>query len=324
MRRLAAALLCIVASVTFADDLPAGLRTDGDLRGSYRAALCERADMTPADCARDLRTYAGETPAPKPRPADPSRWRLVFVPGYLAVCFPGIRSFDDVIAAARKQGFAAQVLDVGGRDGVQENAVRIRQQMDAIPVDGRRIIFIGHSKGAVDALQALVNESGLRDRVAAVLTVAGALQGSRVADTFVSMQDLLHVLPVGDCGPGEGKPIYDLTTTVRAAWWNDERVKVLPTPLYSLVTLPDLDRLSSIMVPPFALVSAASRDNDGLLLAGGQVTKRSHLLGVVNADHLTAAIPHPGGIWVFLLRSTPFARPQVILAAVDVIASREQ
>ena len=42
---------------------------------------------------------------------------------------------------------------------------------------------------------------------------------------------------------------------------------------------------------------------------------------VVNADHLSVAIPFPGGLpWTFTMTATPFPRPQVVLAAIDVIA----
>ncbi|MCC6194650.1 MAG: hypothetical protein IT518_09310 [Burkholderiales bacterium] len=322
MMRVVTALLAFAAFAAFADELPEGLRTDRDLRGAYRAALCDRADVTADLCARTLRSYAGETPAPTPRPADPSRYRLLFIPGFLAACFDSIRSFEDVIEVARKQGYAAQLLDVGGRDGVRENARRIGQQIGKLPDDGRRLVLIGHSKGAVEALQMLVDHPELGARVAGVLSVAGALQGSPLADDVAPIAPALGLLPVGHCRRGEGAPIRDLTTGERARWWQEEAPK-LTRPLYSLVALPDLDLLSALVVLPSASLSRHSRDNDGMLLARNQVAAGGYLLGVVNADHLTVGIPYPGDAWVFAFRKVDFARTQVILAAIDVIAARD-
>ena len=54
-----------------------------------------------------------------------------------------------------------------------------------------------------------------------------------------------------------------------------------------------------------------------------QVVAAGSLLGVVNADHLSVAIPYPGSLWVLVYTSIPFARPQVVLAAIDVIAAQQ-
>src|SRR4030095_3642107 len=68
--------------------LPRALAEPGirDLRGAYRAALCPRL-LNGDDCARTLHRFAGESPAPRPPPADPAQFRLLFVPGFLATCF---------------------------------------------------------------------------------------------------------------------------------------------------------------------------------------------------------------------------------------------
>lgn len=321
MKRLSAALVLLAAGAALAGDLPDGLRTERDLRGAYRSALCERADVPPAACARDLRTYAGEAPGMRPPAADPTRYRLLFVPGFLAACFAGVHSFADVIEAARKEGYAADILAVGGRNGVAANARLIAQQIDRLPADGRRIVLVGHSKGAAEALQVLAERSDLAPRVAAVLSIAGALQGSPLAEELDTVYGAtLGILPFANCDRGDGTPVADLTPKARAQWWSTVAPQ-LRTPLYSLVALPDLDRLSPSMVIPYASLARFSRDNDGMLLARDQVGPGGRLLGVVNADHLTAGIPYPGDAWVLVFAAVPFARAQVILAAIDVIAN---
>jgi pimeloyl-ACP methyl ester carboxylesterase len=318
-----ALVFSLAAGLAYATALPEGLSTERDLRGVYRAAFCGRADIAADVCGRTLLSFDGESPAARPRPANPARYRLLFIPGFLASCFPGIHSFADIVEVARAQGFAADVLAVGGRNGVIANARLVAEQIDRLPDDGRRIVLVGHSKGAAEALEVLIQRPDLARNVAGVLTLAGALQGSPLAENLHNAYDVtLGALPFTSCDRGEGNPVVDLMLTSRREWWASVAPQ-LRTPVYSLVTLPDLDRLSPGLVTPYFLLSRYSRDNDGMLLARDQVAPGGNLLGVVNADHLTIGIPYPGNAWVFIFAAVSFPRPQMVLAAVDVIASRE-
>ena len=280
-----------------------------DLRGVYRAALCTRDDMPAEECARTLRELAGVAPTNPPPRAISSRYRLLFVPGFMASCFPGIHSFADVVEAARKAGFAADVLAVGGRNGIASNANLIAQQMERLPADGRRIVRLGHSKGAEDALETLVARPELAAKVVAVLSVAGAVNGSPHADDLRGAYMLtLAEFPFSSCPLGEGDPVRDLMPATRRAWWANAGA-TLRTPVFSLVALPDLDRLSPSLVLPYFALSRFSSDNDGLLLARNELAPNGWLLGFVNADHLAVAIPYPGNQFVLVFNATPFPRP---------------
>jgi pimeloyl-ACP methyl ester carboxylesterase len=301
--------------------LPAGVASTHDLRGAYRAALCARLPT----CAQVLYRFDGEAPAARPPAADPARYRLLFIPGFLASCFPAIHSFGDVVDAANAAGFDARVLDVGGRNGVVTNARLLATQLATLPDDGRRIVLIGHSKGAVEALELLVERPDVASKVAGVLTVAGALQGSPLADQLDGLYTITFgAFPFAKCDRGEGDPIFDLQPAQRAQWWlrNGPKLRV---PVYSIVAVPELDRLSPTLLTPFALLSQTSRYNDGMLLARDQAAAAGNLLGIVNADHLTAGIPYPSGLpWVLLMVDVAFPRPQVVLAAIDVIAANSR
>jgi len=305
-----------------ADEGSLPIPPDRDLRGVYRAALCTRPDMPADECARTLRDVDGVAATNPPPRAIASRYRLLFVPGFMASCFPGIHSFADVVEAARNQGFAADVLAVGGRNGIAGNAKLIAQQIERLPDDGRRIVLIGHSKGADDALEALVTRPDVAARVVAVLSVAGAVNGSPHADDLRGAYRLtLAEFPFSACALGEGDPVRDLMPLTRRTWWAGAGA-TLRTPVFSLVALPDLDRLSPSLLLPYLSLARFSRDNDGMLLARNELAPNGYLLGFVNADHLAVAIPYPGNQFVFVFNATPFARPQVFLAAIDVIAQR--
>ena len=320
---LALVVLLQACASTGPGPMPAGIATDRDLRGAYRAALCSRDGMTQDDCARVLRTYDGEVATPRPPTAQASKYRLLFVPGFLASCFQGIHSFDDVVRTAREAGFAADVLGVGGRNDIATNAVMIGDQIERMTaIDSRRLILIGHSRGADELLHVLATRPDLASRVDALLTVAGALQGSPLADDLHGLYGLtLAVMPFDGCDKGQGDPVGDLRPATRAAWWARYGADV-KTPVYSLVTLPDFSRLGFSLLWPYARLSTYTPDNDGMLRVQDQVTPSSRLLGVVNADHLSVAIPHPGLMYLLVFNPASFPRPDVLLAAIDVIASQ--
>lgn len=328
---LVALLAAACASVPLPRDgeplspLPPGLADPGirDLRGVYRAALCPRLQNSD-DCGRTLHRFAGESAASPPPPADPSRFRLLFVPGFLATCFSGIDSFGDVVKAARAAGYEAQVLDAPGRGSIAANASSLAGQIADLPTDGRRLVLIGHSKGAADVLALVVDYPGIAERVAAVIGVAPALMGSPLADQLRGFYQLtLAANPLLRCPPGEGDALDDLRLERRREWWARHGAEV-HVPVYSLVTVPELDRLSLVLMLPYARLATIAPYNDGQLIAGDQVAPNGRLLGIVNADHVTAAIPYSNRLpWALLFRAVDFPRPEAVLAAIDVaIAER--
>jgi hypothetical protein len=325
MRRLALSLALVLQACanTGPGPLPPGVATDHDLRGAFRAALCTQDRLAGEACARFLRTYDGEAPARRPPAALAAKYRLLFVPGFLASCFRGVHSFADVVEEARKAGYAADVLGVGGRNDIATNAALIAEQIARMTAgDPRRLILVGHSKGADELLEMLATRPDIASRVEALLTVAGALNGSPLADDLYGLYGItVAVMPFEGCDRGQGDPVADLTPASRAAWWAAHG-NAITTPIYSLVTLPDFSRRALSLWWTSARLSSLTPDNDGMLRVQDQVVPSSRLLGVINADHLSAAIPHPGPLYLLVFSPVPFPRPQVYMAAIDVIAAQ--
>jgi len=292
-----------------------------DLRGPYRAALCARAGMA-AKCDDTLHRFAGESAGVRPRTADPSAYRLVFVPGFLATCFSGIASFADVVDEARREGFDARVLEIGGRSSVAANARFIAEQIERLPDDGRRIILIGHSKGAVDALELIAERNDLAQRIVALVAIAGAFNGSPLADRLRPLYELVvGTNPFLGCAAAQGDALDDMRPATRREWWTRHRGK-LRTPTYSLVAVPDRDRVSPLLALLHEQLGLSSPWNDGQLIALDQIAPGGNLLGFVNADHLTAAVPRPPKLpWNVLWAAVDYPRSDVILAAIDVVAA---
>lgn len=309
-------------SASDAPPLPAALAAVRDLRGPFRAAFCGREAMPAAQCAETLYRFAGERESARPPPVDAARFRLLFVPGFLASCFPAIHTFGDVMRDAQAQGFAVDYLDAAGRSGVAANARELARQVDALPQDARRLVIVGHSKGAVDALQMLVDRPDIAQRTAALLSVAGALQGSPLADSLGGLYGITFgALPFTACTKGDGEPVVDLRPANRQMWWKAHG-ESLTVPIYALVSVPEMTRLATTLYTPFLMLAHDTRYNDGMLPAGAQVARPGALLGVVNADHLSVAIPRPDQLpYVLWFSPVPFPHTDAILAAIDVIAA---
>jgi pimeloyl-ACP methyl ester carboxylesterase len=293
-----------------------------DLRGVFRATLCERPEMAGARCERTLQRLAGEEgAAPAPR-ARAGMHRLVFVGGLFSDCLAEPGTFADVTKAASDAGFAVTAPPIGGRSSVAANAAALASALQALPDDGRHVIVVAHSKGAVDALEVLARRPDLASRVAAVLTIAAPLGGTALAESLAPLYQLAAAAnPLLRCAPGTGDELADLTPRARARWWREHGAK-LTVPIYSLVALPDASRISPVFALTHAMQTGADAMNDGEIPARAQVAPSGTLLGFVNADHLEVAVVRPRTPpWTLALAGADVPRASIVLAAIDVIAA---
>ncbi|MFP3408635.1 hypothetical protein SB757_28910, partial [Pseudomonas sp. SIMBA_065] len=82
-----------------------------------------------------------------------------------------------------------------------------------------RLVLIGYSKGAADVLEAVVAYPEIRSRVAAVVSAAGAVGGSPLANDAQQYQaDLLRYFPGATCNSGDGGAVQSLRPATRQAW----------------------------------------------------------------------------------------------------------
>ena len=71
-----------------------------------------------------------------------------------------------------------------GRLSSERNARSVRDALMALPHEDAagRVVLLGYSKGIVDILEAVVSYPEIRPRVAAVVSLAGAVGGSPLAN----------------------------------------------------------------------------------------------------------------------------------------------
>jgi predicted small lipoprotein YifL len=267
-------------------------------REIYCAVLDARRDAPDHRPCEDALNRIGSEPAGTGRPVDlgPSKRRLVgaLVAGIGYECFqqwlqpPGTSAQH-----VRQFGYDLALLPVDALSSSGHNARQIRDAIMAMPLEpgAPRLVLLGYSKGAPDILEAVVTYPEIRGRIAAVVSTAGAVGGSALADDSEQYQaDMLRHFPGATCGSGDGGGVASLRTGTRRAWMASH-----PLPrdvrFYSLATLPKPERISSILTGSYDKLARIDARNDSQVIFYDQVIPGSTLVGYLNADHWALAVP---------------------------------
>ena len=286
--------------VEYAVDIPPGVT---DARGRFGEIYCavlegHGHDLPDYRSCEAAQSRVSSQPAGMGRPVDlgPSHRQLLaaIVPGIGYGCFAAWLEPPGTAAAhVSKFGFGMVGIEVDALSGTATNARQIRDAILAMPVvEGLpRIVLVGYSKGTPDILEAVVRYPEIHDRLAAVVSVAGAVSGSALADDAEQWQaDLLRHWPKADCDPGDGGGVASLRPEVRKAWLAQNP---LPSNVrfYSVVTLPDPERISRIVRSSYKKLGQIDWRNDSQVIYFDQIVPGSTLLGFLNADHWAVAVP---------------------------------
>jgi len=283
--------------------VPAIQSGEQDRRGRFREIFCKvleaRGDSVPdyRPCDEALTTVGHEPPdSGKPVNLGQAQRRLVtvFIPGVGWDCFSEWLDMQDTIPAHLRQfGYDMVTLDVAGLSSSASNARLIRDAIMAMPHASTHpdLVLVGYSKGAPDTLEAVVKYPEIRDRVAAVVSAAGSIGGSPLAnDTDQSQLNLLQYFPGSKCKPGDAGALDDLRPATRLDWLASNP---LPEGIryYSLMTFPKPDRISSLLRGSYRKLGKVDARNDGQLIFYDQFIPGSTLVGYLNADHWALAVP---------------------------------
>jgi len=280
------------------------------------------------DCDQRLLRLADEAPlstGPVSLDVSTQAITVMFIPGFASDCVDESKQaktqFKDHLA---RFGYHFERLRVSGISSSESNAQAIRDAILADPDLGttRKTVIVGHSKGVVDTLVALANYPELQSRVNAVISVAGAVGGSHLADIAPDVAlSIARNTPGVQCKDGDGEALQSLRPQERQAWLASH---TLPETIrfYSIVTLPQPDRVSAGLKPGYNLLSDIDPRNDGILLFYDQIIPGSTLLGYVNADHWAVATNFGSSSYA-LVRAvadkTDFPRQALIEAALRFV-----
>jgi pimeloyl-ACP methyl ester carboxylesterase len=246
----------------------------------------------------------------------PTRFRVLIVPGVLNECLSVVvRPFGDAIGPLREQGVFIEELVADSRPGRDVNAAPILEAVGALTLErGEKLVLVGHSKGAADILHFLVDYPKLAERVEAVVSVAGAINGSRLGPLLEDVySDIAKSFAPHICDASKDGALNSLLPAVSLSW-----LAAHPLPpsvrYFSVAAIADPENLSPPLKKGYDGLWHYSPRNDGVLLAADQLIPGGVLLGYVRADHLLVALPLENkNLAAFNARNPPAAFPRKVL-----------
>jgi hypothetical protein len=219
--------------------------------------------------------------------------KIFIVPGAFMECVPELGApFQKGIERLRGLGYGIETIPVEGRSGSEHNAFMIAEALrQKIGRETDRLLLIGYSKGITDILHFVVNYPDLASQVAAVISVAGAVNGSPLAEMFEDPFEKFFADSLRSrCPPGDKKVVVSLERRVQMAWLASH---VLPPHIeyFSLAAFTEREGVARILRNTYDLLAGIDPRNDGLLIFYDQIIPGSTLLGFANTDHWDIAMP---------------------------------
>jgi hypothetical protein len=191
---------------------------------------------------------------------------------------------------------AIRLVAVPGRASAEANGRLVAEAIraEAMRQDVQRIVVVGYSKGLVDALHALAmlqRDGGVPSKMTALVSVAGAVMGTPLADFYQPVYDAISpwVTPF-ECTPSQGGDMDSLTRRARIAWMVANPPPAGPA-YYSIVAHATLEEMAPPLRVTARQLAVIDPRNDGQLIAADAVLPASTLLAEARADHWDVAIP---------------------------------
>jgi hypothetical protein len=159
------------------------------------------------------------------------------------------------------------------------------------------IVLVAYSKGVADALHAfdlLAEDGAAPPKLRALVSVAGTVMGTPVADRFADLYEEIgrKFVPL-DCTPSAGGELDSVTRAERLA-----RLAAHPPPTgidyYSIIAHQPRGEMSLALRPTARMLETIDPHNDGQVLAADAILPRSTLLAEARADHWAIALPRDG------------------------------
>lgn len=282
--------------------LPADGAGVGDQRGRFREILCAvdeahgRALPEYRPCDEILHRFTDE-PAGTGEPVHlgpaRSKLRVAVVAGLGAECFGAfVAAFPYALEHLQGFGYQTASITVDGLSSSTNNGRQVKEAVVALDLaPDERLVLVGYSKGTPDILEGLATYPELAQRVAAVVSVSGSVNGSPLADDAPeSILALLEYLPGSECGAGDGGAVDSLKPSTRRDF---ARTHELPETVryYSLASFAQREQVSLGLRGSYDDLAEIDPRNDSQLLFYDQIIAGGALLGFVNADHWAVALP---------------------------------
>ena len=217
------------------------------------------------------------------------------VPGLAYSCIkPWLHHDNSAPNHVATLGYETGFIQVEGIASSETNATLIADYIASLGPEHteRPLILFGYSKGVPDIFAFLAAYPELTAQVAAVVSYAGAVWGSPLADTANEKQlRWLTYIPGAECEKQDSKALETLSPANRKAWFADN---ALPEHIryYSVIAFPDPENISNGL-QRFHRKLGELKDgrNDSQVVFYDQVIPGSTILGFFNADHWAMSVP---------------------------------
>jgi hypothetical protein len=220
-------------------------------------------------------------------------YRIVAVGGIFSDCLNDVvTTFQDALEHLKLLGFDTEYWRTCADCTTAENGAELVKQLHKLPA-GTKVIAVGHSKGAVDLIDAVSQDEHIGDILKAVLTVNSPVSGTRLADIIPhALSDLSkRIGTIGTCNLGSGQGLDSLKRRERQRFWAAHPNLPGRTAFFSLVSASTRERTSPVMLPLWDPMSQYSLDQDSQVIAEEGIVPGGTYLGQLKGDHWAPAFP---------------------------------
>lgn len=223
------------------------------------------------------------------------KYKVLLVPGYLSNLQPIY--FAEQLRWLASIGVEREKVAIQSGQGVAINAPLVAT---ALRDSGKPVILITHSKGSVDALEALRAEPSLQPKVKGWVSLQGVFFGSPVADLLLDGSLLDPAVSAAILGlfGGTKESAQGLTTRASLAYYHDHTTSIarilrtVPAIAFAsaLDRAPDA-RTKTLLEIPRQLMWRQGIQSDGLVPTDAAVLPGMDFVRVSGVDHIAPVMP---------------------------------
>ncbi len=273
----------------------AGVRNED---AGFAAIFCSVLATQPEWSSCDQYLESAPVAPQGPLGAFPTEYRIVVLPGVLGECVSDtVRTYSDAAAHIKATyGTEVEYLALPAFGSSKTNgkvlADYIKEQRATDPIQPpRRYLVVGYSKGAADALAGVSDDEELAAGVAAVISVAGSIAGSRAVDVLPKwLRRVIVRMAPEKCGKGDGRS-WESLGRKQSQEFLATSYDPCATNVYCIVAVSDLESTSRVLRQGWRDLQYFALEQDSQMIAYDAIAPRSTYLGVARGDHWAVAMP---------------------------------
>lgn len=249
--------------------------------------------------------------------------RVIVIPGIFSECISkDVSTLSDALAHLDNLGYKTGIIQVSGRSSSASNARQISDAIAAMQLEeGERLILVGYSKGTPDILEMLVMSPDAAAKISAVISIAGVVNGSLLADKLEDVYKSIESVNLSRCPKGDAGAVDSLMRMERMRWMSQND---LPKSIryYSIAAFANIENTSNVLKPSYEYLGQFELMNDSQVVHYDAIIPGGTILGYANADHWAVAMPFnrkPDIVNEALVSRNSFPREILLEAAVKYV-----